>query len=87
MTPPTPSPKTSLCCSYVGQKGWCGGGTVPLCGSLNERAISARCTQLHKCYSFFMACVHNMTRVGDLEVPPKAGKILQIQSKWKTYFG
>lgn len=35
----------------------------------------------------FMACVHNMASVGDCEVPLKAGKILKIESKWKTYFG
>lgn len=34
-----------------------------------------------------MACVHNMASVGDCEVPLKAGKILKIESKWKTYFG
>lgn len=33
-----------------------------------------------------MVCVHNMASVGDCEVPLKAGKILQIESKWKTYF-
>lgn len=35
----------------------------------------------------FMACVHNMGSVGDSKVPLKAGKILEIESKWKTYFG
>lgn len=34
----------------------------------------------------FMVCVHNTASVGDCEVPLKAGKILQVESKWKTYF-
>lgn len=35
----------------------------------------------------FMACVHNTASVGDSKVALKAGKILKIESKWKTYFG
>lgn len=34
-----------------------------------------------------MACVHNTASVGDSKVALKAGKILKIESKWKTYFG
>ncbi|MEQ2254077.1 hypothetical protein ILYODFUR_000045, partial [Ilyodon furcidens] len=72
-------------CPYIEQGRW-GSGSLPSCESLNEECITARCTQLHKCYSFFMACVHNMASVGDREAPVKAGKILKFNQSGKSIF-
>lgn len=67
-------------------------GTAPSSGLqwMTAPPLLPGATQLHKCFSFLRRYVHNTGSRRDSEVPVKAGKkkkILQIESKWKSYFG